>query len=258
MSKNYSKIKKKYIKLGIRKGQSLYITADFGKIISKRLLSKKILDLHFNAINEIIGKNGTIIVPTATLNLCNTKKIFDPNLTQSFNMGVFSEFVRKKEKAKRSFHALWSVSAIGRLASYFTKNISKHAFGYDSIWTRLINKNALSLHIGVDPRKSISIVHYTELMAGVPYRYTKSFNNLVKKNNKIVKTTFFHFCVIDEKKIIRDGNIKIFKNFKNKYKIKKINFDNGKVILFPLKKFYEINLKFLKDNPYAWTRKVLN
>ena len=48
---------------------------------------------------------------------------------------------------------------------YFQKEFL-YTLYYGSVWTKLINKNAMSLHIGVDPRKSISIVHYTELLAG--------------------------------------------------------------------------------------------
>ena len=99
-------------------------------------------------------------------------------------MGVFSEYVRKKIGSKRSMHPIWSVSAFGKLSNYFTANISKHSFGHDSIWTRLINKNALSLHIDIDPRKSLSIIHYGEFMVGVPHRFTKEFNQFVRFNGK--------------------------------------------------------------------------
>ena len=200
MSYNLKKIKKKYISLGLKKSQNLYITADFGKIMKRNLLKPEVVEIHYKVIKEIIGIGGTIIVPTATLNLCKTDKIFNPKQTPSFNMGSFSELVRKKKGAKRSLHPLWSVSAIGKLSNYFTKDISRHAFGYDSIWTRLIKENALSLHIGVDPRKSISIVHYTELVSGAPYRFTKGFNQYIIRNGKKVKEEFFHFCVKTKKK----------------------------------------------------------
>ena len=256
MSYNLKKIKKKYISLGLKKSQNLYITADFGKIIERNFLKPEVVEDHFKAIKEIIGIDGTIIVPTATLNLCKTDKIFDPKKTPSFNMGFFSELIRKKGGAKRSLHPLWSVSAIGKLSNYFTKDISRHAFGYDSIWTRLIKKNALSLHIGVNPRQSLSIIHYTELVSGAPYRFTKGFDQYIIRNGKKVKEEFFHFCVKNEKKLIRDKNVKIYKNFLSKFKPKKISFDRGKIIIFPLKNFYKINLNYLSKNPYAWTKKV--
>ena len=60
----------------------------------------------------------------------------------------------------------------------------------------------------------------------------------------------------EEKKMIRDRNAKIYKNFLSKFKPKKISFDEGKIILFPLKNFCEINLNYLSKNPYAWTKRV--
>ena len=101
MKQNITEIKKKYISLGIKKSQNLYITADFGKIIGKEYLNVEIIKSHFKAIKQIIGPKGTIIVPTATLNLCNTNKDFYPKLTKSYNMGSFSEIVRKQKFNKK-------------------------------------------------------------------------------------------------------------------------------------------------------------
>ena len=69
-------------------------------------------------------KNGTIIVPTATLNLTGTKKIFDVLKTPSYEMGVFSEYIRKKKKSVRSHNPLWSVASIGKEKKYFTTNFT--------------------------------------------------------------------------------------------------------------------------------------
>ena len=257
MKSDIAKIKKKYISLGIKKGQNLYVTADFGKIIVKENLDAETIKEHFHAIKQIIGSKGTIIVPTASLNLCNSNKIFYPKLTKSYNMGSFSEMVRKEKDSKRSIHPLWSVSANGNLAEYFTKNISKHAFGFDSIWTRMLNKDTLSLHIGVDPKKSLSIIHYAELISGVPYRFTKSFNQYIFKNGKKYREEFFHFCIQNEKKLQRDGNLKIYNNFTKKFKPKIIKYQKGEITLFPLKNFFEITVNYLSKNPYGWTKKIL-
>ena len=59
----------------------------------------------------------------------------------------------------------------------------------------MINKNALSLHIDIDPRKSLSIIHYGEFMVGVPHRFTKNLTNLldlmVKKEDQILSFLSF-------------------------------------------------------------------
>ena len=81
-------------------------------------------------------------------------------------------------------HPIWSVSAFGKLSNYFTANISKHSFGHDSIWTRLINKNALSFILILTLENHCSIIHYGEFMVGVPHRFTKEFNQFVRFNEK--------------------------------------------------------------------------
>ena len=43
-------------------------------------------------------KNSTIIVPTATLNILETKEVYDKFNSKSSRMGFFSEFIRKKKK----------------------------------------------------------------------------------------------------------------------------------------------------------------
>ena len=74
---NLKTLIKKYKKLGLKDSQLLYINADFGNIINDISFNKEdLLSLHYTAIKKIIGRNGTIVVPTATLNLCGTKKSF--------------------------------------------------------------------------------------------------------------------------------------------------------------------------------------
>ena len=56
MKQNITEIKKKYISLGIKKSQNLYITADFGKIIGKEYLNVEIIKSHFKDNKQIIGR----------------------------------------------------------------------------------------------------------------------------------------------------------------------------------------------------------
>ena len=50
-----------------------------------------------------------------------------------------------------------------------------------------MKKNAFCLSIGVDPRKSISMVHHVELVCGVPYRFTITFKQKIKIGKRIIK-----------------------------------------------------------------------
>ena len=137
-----SVLKKKYKLLGLKNGQIVYLTSDFRNILGKNKKDNdEILSTHLQAIKQILGKNGTIVVPAITTHLGNTDIVFDPKKTPSSRAGVFSEFIRKKKKFKRSLHPIWSVCSLGKLSNYFTKGLSNHSFGFDSVWTRLIKKS---------------------------------------------------------------------------------------------------------------------
>mgnify|MGYP001106050743 CR=1 FL=1 len=51
----------------------------------------------FDEIYKIIGKEGTIMVPSHTFNLVNTNKIFNPYKTKSIS-GSFSNYIIENKK----------------------------------------------------------------------------------------------------------------------------------------------------------------
>ena len=73
---------------------------------------------------------------------------------------------------------------------------------------------------------------------------------------KKIRKEFFHFCIKNEKKLQRDGNVKIYNNFIRKFNPKSIKLGKGKIILFSLNDFFNTTVSYLSKNPYAWTRKI--
>jgi aminoglycoside N3'-acetyltransferase len=56
------------------------------------------LKAHFNVLADLLDLNeGTLVVPTGCVSLCNTKNPFDPKKTPSEH-GVLTEYIRKKKK----------------------------------------------------------------------------------------------------------------------------------------------------------------
>ncbi|MGH9204005.1 MAG: AAC(3) family N-acetyltransferase, partial [Vicinamibacterales bacterium] len=126
-----------YRDLGVGRGRVVFIASDFGRMLTDpRMDRQTVLGAHLSALLEIVGDEGTVVVPTATLNLCNTKIVFDPLTTPSHQMGAFSEFVRLQQAARRSFHPFWSLAGLGRHASELVDDVSRHAFGMGSVWSR--------------------------------------------------------------------------------------------------------------------------
>ena len=98
-------------KLEINKNKNIYITSNLSGIAKIRIRKHEKVKAIFNSLTKTIGKNYTIFAPSASLNLCNTKIIFDPKHTPSFNMGPLAEFIRNNKKSKKftSFLVyLWS------------------------------------------------------------------------------------------------------------------------------------------------------
>ena len=90
----------------------IFVANDLGKIGLIPGKSKKdLLDSIYSSITKI-NSNITIVVPTANFNLINTDKVFDLKNTPSYKMGAFSEYIRKLNGSKRSYHPFWSLTAI--------------------------------------------------------------------------------------------------------------------------------------------------
>lgn len=242
-----------YKELGVSEGKVVYLTSDISKVLTNRHYDKyNLLQAHLEALLDLLGASGTLVVPTASTYLCNTPIVFDPQLTPSRNMGAFSEFVRTKDESIRSFHPFWSVAAIGAQAMSLTQCISRHGFGHNSIWTRLLQADALGVHVGVHPTRSFSIVHHAELVAGAPYRYTKEFAQPVKRGQLVKTELFYLFSCYQGIDLIRDRNRKIFKYFSSNIAITEVVFGSGKSWSYALTDFFSNAVNYLAEDLYGW------
>jgi aminoglycoside 3-N-acetyltransferase len=242
-----------YAALGLRRGQVVYIGSDFGRMITSPCANKhELMAAHLDAIRALVGVEGTVVVPVATLNLCNTDIVFDPATTPSRGMGVFSEFVRVQPGARRSFHPFWSLAALGAQAAEIVEDAPRHAFGYDSPWARLVSADAVSLHIGVQPRHSFSVIHHIELVVGVPYRYTKEFLHPVQRPNGVCIEPFYHFVCYRDMDIERDRNAKIYAHFEAHSTILEAKHARGGLWSYPMRAFYDVTARFLAHDLYGW------
>jgi aminoglycoside 3-N-acetyltransferase len=246
---------KSYKKLKIKKNEDVYISSN---LISLGRYEKKsinhLLEDHLIAIRSVIGNEGTIFFPTATLNLCNSNIIFDYHNTPSYQMGILSEYLRKNKNSFRSMHPYWSVSGIGPNAKKFLQNLSPHSHASGSIWEKFAEKNIRAINIGVKPTHACPIIHYIETIVGVPYRYNKEFNQRIK-TKKIEFKKFYLPVLYLKSRIIRDENKKIFKNFEShKKKVKKIKLGKGYIYSFSQKDFFIITKNYLQNNIYGWTK----
>jgi aminoglycoside 3-N-acetyltransferase len=129
--------------------------------------------MFLEAIQETIGPKGTIAVPTFNFSFARGER-YDPQRTPSKDMGVFSEYVRQRPGALRTSHPMQSIAVLGRYAADLAGRDTPAAFDPGSAFERMLELRFKLLLLGADS-SAISMFHYSERRANVPYRYWKDF-----------------------------------------------------------------------------------
>ena len=136
----------------------------------------------YNAIFDIIGQKGTLIVPTYTY-ILSSNQSFDPKNSAS-KMGVFAEWVRTHTDSIRSLDPAYSVAAIGTDADYYCDNIPNNSFSKDSVFDRILTNDAKILCFN---HPGCTFLHFIERELKVPYRFDKTFYCRQVINSKIIE-----------------------------------------------------------------------
>lgn len=250
---DYAGLLKAYSSLGVAPGRCVYVGADLIRLMRYKEPGRiQVLNAHLRAFRELLGPTGTLFVPTASLNLCNSQIVFDPESTPSADMGVFAEYVRQQPDAVRSFHPFWSVTGVGPAAAEFLGKISRHAYGWGSIFQHFVERDVLGVNIGRSAHYSISVIHHIETVIGVPYRYTKEFMHPVLRAGKVSIEPFYLSVLYRECDIVRDRNRKIFENFSKYGTMKTAEIGRGNAWSFSHKQFFDVTTELLQRDIYAW------
>ncbi|MCX6344082.1 MAG: AAC(3) family N-acetyltransferase [Armatimonadetes bacterium] len=139
-------------------------------------------DAVVDAILDVIGAQGTLVVPTYNY----TPGVFDPVNTPSV-CGAITEAARKRPNALRSHHPTHSVAAIGALGDVITEGHEKtHAFARGSALFKLLQANGKILLLGIDHTKS-SIIHVAEEMVKLPYLDRSHLIDVLTSRGKVTR-----------------------------------------------------------------------
>ena len=238
-------------KLKLYEKSKIFIASDLAQlgIINNKLFT---LDLIYNGLKKINPKI-TLVVPTASLNIINSNMIFDLKNTKSYQMGSFSEYIRKNILSVRSMDPLWSLSGNGPDAKKILSNISKHSYDENSAFQRLYKNNYYFLSLGKHPRFMLSIIHHIENKMNVSYRFKKGFKIKYYSDNKILEDTFYLDVLKDEyRNKPRAQNKKIFDNFEKNFEYKFFKVGKGEIGIFSMNDFLNNTTNLLNKDEFAW------
>ena len=232
-------------KVGLEKNDVVFCHSNLGFFGNLKNITNKsdLCEKFFNEIFKIIGRKGTLIVPTFSYSYFNNKA-FDSNKTPGLRMGIFSEWIRLNKKSKRSNDPNFSVSAIGNLSKEFIKlegNVNKNTYSENSFFFFFYYHNGKILNFNFP---GTTIIHYYEKLLNTPYRFDKKFHG--KTNGK------------DETWTVFSRRISGKKNYHNPHKLmgllrrkKDKNFSilgKGEIFLMPSKQLFSFIKKEYKIN----------
>jgi aminoglycoside N3'-acetyltransferase len=152
--------------------------------------AEQIPETYLRAFREVIGDQGTIVVPTGTTSFGRFGTPFVLEQSPS-EFGVFSEHIRKSPGAVRSLHPIMSLTALGQDAEALANDHPRWNVGHDTIWDRMLQKGGKIVTVGIPPRNCLTFVHHPESLACVPYMYNKILRGEVFAHGVKIPDDFF-------------------------------------------------------------------
>jgi len=257
MKKNLTekiKLIKHLKKLGVKTGDTVLVHSNVSDIGLNKIDLKASIDILHNSLISVIGKTGTICVPSFYWEF-DKKRIFDLKKSPvTPNIGIYSRYITGLKSSVRSLNPIASISAIGKNAKKICNRKTASAFGIDSPFDILTNLNAKMLFLGVDLRY-MTYVHYVEQRVGIPHRYFKHYEGKIIDHKKKINLPIIGFVRFSNKKIINDsvGNNK---KFSGKKILKKVSHNGKKLYLIETKKIFDfLKLKLQKNCFYLLEKK---
>ena len=239
--------KRKLIKIGIKKNQTIILTLDLLKLIIFLKRNKRELNLDdvINPIKQIVGKNGNIIVYSFFWEFFKTG-IFDYDNSKS-SSGSLSNYLLKNNEFKRTDHPVYSILVWGKNKKEIIKINHNNCFSKDSPFGYLLKKNSKLLFIDIDFKKTgFPFFHLAEQEVGVHYRFFKVFSGIRIKNKKKKKVSFSMYVRKKNYKILTYYSLETENILKKINAFKKLKVFNSEFTLLDLKKLYRLTIDQLK------------
>ena len=247
IDKNYIPITKKFLvdkfsQLGIKQGDTLLVHASLsslGYVVGGA-------EALFWALREVIGEQGTTLVPSQTVEISDpaswqyppvpqewhdvirsSMPAYSKELSYSKAMGAFSQLIGILPDSIRSNHPMYSFTAIGEKVSEIIRQDSfDFPFGDKSPLGRMYSIGAKVLMIGTDFETNTSL-HLAE---------NRLDREVIQEKSKILtkdgeKWILFKNIELD----IYDDYLEIQKNFMEQYTVNDISINESNVYLFDMK-----------------------
>ncbi len=237
-------------KIGFSKGDTVLLAADFVNM----LIFFKNKKHHFNsntfidAIIEVLGDTGNLLLPTHNWDFCETKK-YDYYKTKSMT-GSLGKTALKRNDFSRSNNPIFSFAIWGKSKDIYINTKHKSCFGKNSPFDLLYKNSAKHISLNLDYKDSgFTFVHYIEEKVGVNYRFFKKFKGMYTNKYGLEEKIEYDFYVRDKNKALRTSIKKeTDKHLQTINALKKIKLEFGFATVIDLRKATDYLSNNIKEN----------
>ncbi|WP_223810432.1 MULTISPECIES: AAC(3) family N-acetyltransferase [unclassified Campylobacter] len=228
--------------IGLSKGDMLCVHTEIFSFGMPLLKKEDFLNKIIEIFKDILGKNGTLIMPTFTYSFC--KNLDFDKLNSRSTMGILTEHYRKQNGVYRTNDPIFSFAISGAKAELLKKDC-KSCFEKGSVYDVLKDEKGKLLIFG-NQKLGYTFTHFIEEEALVSYRYFKEFNGnfIDEMGNKRQKSIKYYVRKLNEKSELDiDKVLKLLKQ-SNNFNTK--NVANANITLIDTKKYYDTFYEMMK------------
>jgi aminoglycoside N3'-acetyltransferase len=247
-------------KLGIKRGDLVLVNSSLFSLGGMEGVTPKDLpETIYKAFSEVIGKEGTLLVPTVWEEYARFGKPFDCKRSPVDPLvGIFSAYIFSLPGSVRTYSPLLSLTGIGTLAKDICHSLTASSCGTDSAWEKFYHYDGKMCFVGVRPANALMFLRFVQFRFGVPYIYNKLFTTPIYENGKRVSLTVTCPVRYLNPKYRISENIAPFEEYLKKKKLtKEANVGRGAVYVLPSAKvIFDEATKKLKENVYYFLKET--
>lgn len=239
-----------FYQLGIKRGDILCVHTELFKFGIPLLSRNKFLQTILNCFFEVIGQEGTLIMPTFTYSFCKNE-VYD-KINSKTKMGALNEYFRKQTGVKRTNDPIFSFAIKGAKEELFLKDTTS-CFGENCVYEVLAKENGKYIIFGLN--EGHALVHYAEEKNTTFCRYFKNFKGILINEKRKEKTITIDYYVRDlQQSYLCDIN-KINPIIQETQNYKKINFAKNFIEIYHAREYVQAICQALTNDKLAIYKK---
>lgn len=204
-----------FSRMGVSKNDIVLVSSDISRVINImsheyriKLTSRKemikLSNIIIDALQDLVGKGGTLLFPTYNWNFC--KGIPWNYNTTPGKTGALSNVALKRQDFIRTKHPIYSFAVWGRDAEYLYNIDNTDSFGLESPFAYMHKHHGKN--ISIDTTEFFTFIHYVEQCHNVDYRYIKNFESkYIVDDNEYIKTYSMYVRQLDPEVITTLGEV---------------------------------------------------